>query len=248
MAYQYTTPDALKQRILAAAQDIFHCLALENNNGILFGGAAAVLQGQRRITRDLDINVDGFPPFEITLPSGNTITSRSSRPDSDMRKLIHTTPNDGSISCDMSTRKLNLFGVYKGHIVEIEEAGTTKVICADLHLLLADKIATIENRWALQKKENDCEDIIFCIESIVELGMKANKEVRMPQDLKTLYTLRQWETACQCLQDYCSKTGSDFGGHLICENEFRRTVQWTVYGLSDGLKVHTRDNGGAGRA
>ncbi|GLB42744.1 hypothetical protein LshimejAT787_1201930 [Lyophyllum shimeji] len=54
----------LPTRLFPVAKIVFDALKKSGGKGIIFGGAAAAMNGSVRQTRDVDINVTAFPEFD----------------------------------------------------------------------------------------------------------------------------------------------------------------------------------------
>ncbi|KAF9558849.1 hypothetical protein CPC08DRAFT_667116 [Agrocybe pediades] len=175
---------ANKERLLSAAKDVFAAIKKSKVQGILVGGAAAVLLGQNRTTRDVDINVTKFPSFKMFSPEV-LYTRKSDWPD--MLKVTHRIPGStrSDLSCDLGISKAAVMPLYMKYAKEYEEYPDIKY--ASLPLLLADKITTCAERRGV-KVVCDISDVVFCLEQLLSF----TDFTKMPEDLKSLYTQEHW--------------------------------------------------------
>ncbi|KAF8056568.1 hypothetical protein FPV67DRAFT_1431331 [Lyophyllum atratum] len=191
----------LPSRLLPAARAVFDALNRQKIDGIIFGGAAAAMIGSRRHTRDVDINVAAYPK----IPSTEFVKSRI---ESHMMQVTLMHPTD-AIKCDVVKKCAHNMRLFKEHSIRDEENG---IWCAGPALLLADKIRTFSERniKKVAKHESDLEDIQFCIEKMYFSQQK------MPNELKSLYSARQWKQALEALEEDAEDEGhwKDFADAL----------------------------------
>ncbi|GLB43001.1 hypothetical protein LshimejAT787_1204500 [Lyophyllum shimeji] len=145
------------------------------------------MNGSKRRTTDVDINVAAFPK----IPSTDSMLARMRA--YDMMRVTHLHPNH-AVKCDVANRRADLMPLFLRHAIHDEENGITG---AGPALLLADKIHTFAERAVAKedKRQSDLEDIRFCMEKMyLETGEK------MPNELKILYSAGDWEQVLEALE------------------------------------------------
>jgi hypothetical protein len=192
----------LPSRLYPIAKLIFDSLNKSGSQGIIFGGAAAAMNGSTRQTKagfipspwlieqylsliiyliqDVDIDVTAFPKIE------NSDIVKVKGPDSNkMMKVSYLAIENQAVKCDIGGKRVDLMPLFLRHSITDEAHGIT---CASPSLLLADKISTVADRGDRigTKRVSDMEDITFCIQKMYD-----NSE-KMPSELKNLYTAAEW--------------------------------------------------------
>ncbi|KAF4564889.1 hypothetical protein EYR40_011063 [Pleurotus pulmonarius] len=176
---------ANRARLLDAAQRIAAVLNENNKNYILMGGGASILQGNKRKTKDLDINV---LEMNDRLIADMTAAGISIRPNKKTpQRWSATVPETTSGAKDATSVDIAL----KPEISDLFEHTdiVDGVTVADLHLLLVDKIRTASRRGGGQDQKiiNDMSDIFFCL-----CEMEGRKAAVVPDKLKISLTPEVW--------------------------------------------------------
>ncbi|KAH7884838.1 hypothetical protein F5I97DRAFT_1831190 [Phlebopus sp. FC_14] len=162
----------LPTRLLNPAKAIFSELKTENIDAILMGGAAVIMNGVSRQTKDLDINVASFG-FRERLHADQWLVSAGSSPERMRATYLHPTQ---AVKCDIATRPT----IRSLLPYTVEQHG---IRFAKPNLLVADKICAYVERKevAVEKTSQDVADIVTLIEMMVDQG------VTMPDNLKQMY-------------------------------------------------------------
>ncbi|KAF4583615.1 hypothetical protein AB1N83_012733 [Pleurotus pulmonarius] len=179
-------PLANRPRILDAAQRIAAVLNKNNKKYILMGGGASIIQGNKRRTKDLDINLLEINDRLITDMAAAGISVRPNR--KNPQRWSATIPESSPGAMNATSVDIAL----KPDIREVFEHAelVDGVMVAGLHLLLVDKIKTASTRadGKCGKIVNDMNDIFFCLSE-----MERRKAAYVPDKLKETLTPEIWE-------------------------------------------------------
>ncbi|KAF5376861.1 hypothetical protein D9615_007284 [Tricholomella constricta] len=166
LCYTMSILSTLPKRLTVPARLIFKAAAEAKVPAILFGGAAAKINGMNRDTKDLDINMKSIG---ITLPS--SFYTRVGSAKHRLTATFNRETND-AIRCDIVAHAdIEKFLPYTALEEDIRYALPP--------LLLADKIRTYGERARGndQKRSNDLDDITQMIDMMLE------KQEVMPKEL-----------------------------------------------------------------
>ncbi|EED82899.1 predicted protein [Postia placenta Mad-698-R] len=164
----------LPPHLVLAAREIFDALRTSRTEGILIGGAAAMIHGSTRETKDLDINTTslnfqeplGAKPVQIREGSSAT-----------RLKLTYMGP-DKAVSCDIASDHAQRMPMLLQYTSEYQG-----IRYASAPLLIVDKLLAFTERGSsnYKKRGNDLIDILFLANKMVN-----NKEC-VSQELRELF-------------------------------------------------------------
>ncbi|KAF8968753.1 hypothetical protein BDZ97DRAFT_2072755 [Flammula alnicola] len=189
------TANARLVRLLPAGKMLFGILAGLKQQGVVVGGAAALLLGGSRSTTDIDVNVRTLPKIK---PSKDDRYIVKHTRDMMMKFTWRDPEKANDIKCDISCKNSKLFDIFLKHSIVHEATGMRY---ADASLLLALKISSYADRMAglHGRAHGDTLDILFCLDRM------ERESTKMPVELKVLYTAEDLSKVQEILAE-------EFGG------------------------------------